>query len=119
MVAGCLLGILIPKLIMGSSSDNHGVNRAATMNNLIGSLSEDELKLMLVDAELTEFDHKVDKMFKKIDVDNSGYIDKTEIKKYLVDLGIEKEEIDPLVDKLMAQDKDKNDKLDIKEFNVM
>lgn len=48
IVLGCLLGILVPKLILGSSSDNHGINRATAMNNLIGSLPADEIKEMLL-----------------------------------------------------------------------
>jgi len=72
MVAGCLLGILIPKLIMGSESDNHGINRATAMNNLIGSLSQEDIKEMLVNQETSEVDFLATKVFKKIDVDNSG-----------------------------------------------
>jgi len=44
MVAGCLLGILVPKMIMGSDSANHGVNRATAMNNLIGAVPEETIK---------------------------------------------------------------------------
>jgi len=57
---------------MGSESDNHGINRATAMNNLIGSLSQEDIKEMLVNQETSEVDFLATKVFKKIDVDNSG-----------------------------------------------
>lgn len=56
ITVGCLLGILVPKLILGSASDNHGINRATALNNMIGSLSAENIKTMLVQQEYKEID---------------------------------------------------------------
>jgi len=56
MVLGCLLGILIPKLILGNASSSHGINRAVVMNNLIGSLSSAFIYDMLVNQSITQLD---------------------------------------------------------------
>jgi len=71
MVLGCLLGILVPKLILGDSSSNHGINRATAMNNLIGSQSAENIKHMLTSTE-SEFDYMSNILFNKIDADKSG-----------------------------------------------
>lgn len=71
---------------------------------------------MLVNNTLTEFEHKSDKVFNKIDADQSETIDADEIKNYLNECGVNKSEIDPLIIKFMALDKDKNNKLDKLEF---
>lgn len=71
MVVGCLFGILVPKLILGDSSSNHGINRATAMNNLIGSLPSESIKHMLTSNE-TEFDYMSNILFNKIDADKSG-----------------------------------------------
>lgn len=119
MVAGCLLGILIPKLIMGSESDNHGINRATAMNNLIGSLSQEDIKEMLVNQETSEVDFLATKVFKKIDVDNSGQHDTAEIKQYLMTAGVSADEIEPLIERFMAGDTNKDNKIDYNEFKVI
>lgn len=69
----------MPKLILGSESDNHGINRATAMNNLIGSLSDEDIKEMLTSTQ-SEFDYMSEKIFKRIDKDQSGYHDAEEIK---------------------------------------
>jgi len=69
----------VPKLILGSESDNHGINRATAMNNLIGSLSDEDIKEMLTSTQ-SEFDYMSEKIFKRIDKDQSGYHDAEEIK---------------------------------------
>lgn len=71
IVLGCLLGILVPKLILGNSSSNHGINRATAMNNLIGCIPAESIKRMLTVTE-SEFDFMTVKLFNKIDVDQSG-----------------------------------------------
>lgn len=49
------------------------------MNNLIGSLSDEDIKVMLTVNE-SEFNYLSEKIFKRIDVDQSGYHDAEEIK---------------------------------------
>lgn len=82
---------------MGSNSDNHGINRATALNNLIGSLSAEDIKEMLTNTKMTEVDYLANRIFKKIDVDNSGYHDAQEIKEYLLSAGVKPEEIEPYI----------------------
>lgn len=40
IVVGCLFGILVPKLIMGSESDVHGLNKVVSNAAFLGDLDE-------------------------------------------------------------------------------
>lgn len=43
LVLGCLVGIIIPKLILGDDSDQHGINKINAKQALLGNLEEDEV----------------------------------------------------------------------------
>jgi len=47
IVIGCLIGILIPKLIMGNNSDFHGINRINAKQTIIGGMERTELQALL------------------------------------------------------------------------
>jgi len=76
---GCLLGVLIPKLILGSSSNSRGVNRSTTMGNLLGNLKQDDIKSMLISHE-THFNQFTDNIFDSIDKNKDGQHDTNEIR---------------------------------------
>lgn len=82
ITAGCLLGILIPKLIEGSSSDTHGINRILAKQALLGNMEKDELKQLVVN-ETTYLEYYMNSLFDKIDSDNSNSLEIGEIKNYL------------------------------------
>lgn len=74
IVIGCLFGILIPKLIMGNSSDYHGVNRINAKQTIIGGMEKHELTEML--SNNTSFiNYKINTLFSKIDTDGSNSLD--------------------------------------------
>jgi len=97
---------------MGNESDSHGVNRATAMNNLIGSLSRESIKDMLINQEITECEYLTTNIFNKIDVDKSGFHDAPEITKFLMTSGVKPDEIKPLIDKFIAGDTNKDNKFD-------
>jgi len=43
LIIGCLIGIVIPKLIMGNDSDQHGINKINAKQALLGNLEENEI----------------------------------------------------------------------------
>lgn len=95
IVIGCLLGILVPKLIMGNNSDFHGVNRINAKQTIIGGIEKDELIAML-DNQVPYLQYKIDKLFDKIDTDNSNTLEYSEIKNFL-QAAIDTQDIDVLI----------------------
>jgi len=47
VVLGCLVGILVPKLIMGDSSDVHGLNKVTSNAAFLGDLDENQLTALI------------------------------------------------------------------------
>ena len=43
LILGCLVGIIIPKMILGEDSDQHGINKINAKQALLGNLEEDEV----------------------------------------------------------------------------
>jgi len=79
---GCLLGILIPKMILGNSSNSRGVNRSIMTSNLIGNVNAADMQQMLV-SEKSCFDHMSDTMFDTIDKNKDGSHSIGEVEEYL------------------------------------
>lgn len=82
IIIGCLLGVAIPKMIMGNS-ETKGLNKVAANSIILGNMDEEELKAIIEDNQ-TVGKYRADKVFKKLDADSSGYIDKDEIRNYLM-----------------------------------
>lgn len=82
LVIGCLIGILVPVLILGDESTEHGVNRINAKQVLLGNLDEDEL-LEIIHNKKLAIDFRCEKIFKTIDVDDSKTLEIDELKDYL------------------------------------
>lgn len=82
IIIGCLLGVAIPKLIMGSSSETHGMNKCSSNAAFLGDLDEDQL-VALIEGKNTVLEFRSNCSFSKLDADNSGCLDLEEIKSYL------------------------------------
>lgn len=78
IVLGCLVGIIIPVIIVGDDSSEHGINKINAKQALLGNIELDELKEILL-MNKSAFEFKCDKIFKLIDVDNSKTLEITEI----------------------------------------
>lgn len=78
IIIGCLVGVAVPKMILGSSSETHGANRASVKFMFLGGMERSEVK-MLVEENLSMLQYKAKKIFQKLDADNSGLLDFTEI----------------------------------------
>jgi len=72
------MGIAVPKWIMGSDSDNHGINRVNALHSFLGNLEGEEL-LMLIQNKKSMFNHRADLVFEKIDDDKNGYLELDEM----------------------------------------
>ena len=79
MVLGCLAGLVVAKAIVGSDSDNHGINRVNALNQLIGNLEKDELKHLILD-KVTYFNHKTQALFSHIDLDGNSFLEVQEMR---------------------------------------
>jgi len=51
LVLGCLIGIIIPKLILGEDSDQHGINKINAKQALLGNLEEDEVYEIIINKK--------------------------------------------------------------------
>ena len=69
IIVGCLLGILIPKLILSNSSTT-GLNKITSRQVLLGSMDTDELKAMISGEPMIHF--RARRAFKLMDYDKSG-----------------------------------------------
>jgi len=88
IVIGCLLGILIPKLILRNSK-TMGLNKMKASTVMLGNMELDELK-EIIDNSKTLFDYRAEKLFKRLDSDNSNDLDINEIKVHFKeDMGAE------------------------------
>lgn len=81
IVIGCLIGIAVPKAIL-RNSENMGINKVTTRNALMGNMDKDELN-SIVNEDMSMFDFRTQKIFKRMDIDNSNTLDKGEIKNYM------------------------------------
>lgn len=82
LVIGCLIGIVIPKWIVGDDSDQHGINKINAKQALLGNLDEDEVYEIILNKKKA-FDFRAEKIFRHIDTDESKTLEKTEIKAQL------------------------------------
>jgi len=80
---------------MGNNSDFHGVNRINAKQTIIGGIEKDELIAML-DNQIPYLQYKIDKLFNKIDTDNSNTLEYAEIKNFL-QAAIDTQDIDVLI----------------------
>lgn len=78
---GCLLGILVPKLILGNSSETHGANKASVKFIFLGDMNKEEVQLLLDDLSLLTYKSRV--IFNKLDENKSGTLDYNEIQTYM------------------------------------
>jgi hypothetical protein len=62
----CLSGLYVSKLILGSESENHGVNKINTRTALLGNMDGFELE-NLIKQKMNIFDFRVTRIFNKID----------------------------------------------------
>lgn len=110
IVIGCLIGILIPKLILRKSK-TLGLNKITTKEVLLGAMGKDELDALLNGKTL--FDFRVERAFKTIDKNNSNTLCKQEIIDYI------KESIDGEIDDLhLEEDLKKWEERDVNNDNV-
>lgn len=79
IVIGCILGIIVPKAILGNNSDTTGLNKVTPKAAFLGDMNEMDIRLLL-DYDLSILDFRALTVFKYIDVDNSETIDLDEIK---------------------------------------
>lgn len=82
---GCLIGIAVPRAILRDSATS-GLNKIAAKSVLLGTLDDEELKA-IEEGKETLFDFKVRRLFAKIDYDGNGVLDRSEIKRYLTEIG--------------------------------
>lgn len=80
IVIGCLLGILVPKLILRNSRTG-GLNKIRASTILLGNMDTDELK-EIVHGNMSLFDYRSLKAFRMLDTNNSDSLDYDEIKVY-------------------------------------
>lgn len=79
IIIGCLLGILVPKLIMGASSELHGLNKVTSKSAFLGDLDTEQLDLLL-NEDVTVLQFRAKTCFNKLDENLSGTLDQDEIK---------------------------------------
>lgn len=46
---GCLIGIIVPKAILGNSSDTHGANKASVKLIFLGDMNKSEVSMLIND----------------------------------------------------------------------
>ena len=110
IIIGCLIGILIPKMIL-KKSKTLGLNKITSKEVLLGAMDKDELDALLDGKTL--FDFRVERAFKKIDANNSNTLSKDEIIDYI------KESIDGEIDDLhLEEDLKKWEERDLNNDNV-
>lgn len=78
---GCLLGIYVPVLILGTDVKTTGLNKVSAESIVLGTMDINELKA-LNDGTITLLDFRCEKVFNKIDSNKSNNLDKNEIKNY-------------------------------------
>lgn len=78
IIIGCLLGVAVPKMILGSSSETHGANRASVKLVFLGDMDKAEVE-MLINENLTMLQYKAKVVFGKLDANGSGTLDFEEI----------------------------------------
>lgn len=83
IVIGCLLGIMIPKLLMGDKSNLAGINKVNPSAVFLGDMNEDQL-VALVEGKHTILHVRAYSTFKKLDSNNSNSLDLSEVKSYLM-----------------------------------
>jgi len=79
---GCLIGIVVPKMILGDSSDTHGCNRVTSKSAFLGDLDKYKLD-MLINQDLTLTQFRARCVFRDLDENDSGTLDLDEIKGHL------------------------------------
>lgn len=52
IILGCLAGVAVPKMILGTSSETHGANRASVKLVFLGDMEKWEVE-MLINEDLT------------------------------------------------------------------
>lgn len=78
IVIGCLIGIAVPKLILGSSSETHGANKASVKIIFLGDMNKEEVN-MLINDDLSLLSYKARVVFNRLDENKSGTLDYNEI----------------------------------------
>lgn len=61
-----------------------GLNKVSTRAVFLGNMEEDELEC-LIEGKKTLFDFRSERVFKRLDQDNSGALDKEEVRDYLME----------------------------------
>lgn len=49
IIIGCLIGIIVPKAILGNSSDTHGANKASVKLIFLGDMNKSEVAMLVND----------------------------------------------------------------------
>lgn len=47
IIIGCLLGIVVPKMIMGNNSETSGFNNIRPKHSFLGDMTNEEIKLLI------------------------------------------------------------------------
>lgn len=79
IIVGCLLGIVVPKAIMGTASETLGFNKITTNAAFLGDMDEDQLTY-LIEGNYTVLEFRAHVSFKKLDENNSESLDLDEIR---------------------------------------
>lgn len=82
IILGCLVGVAVPKMILGSSSETHGANRASVKLVFLGDMEKWEVE-MLINDDLSILQQKSKVVFHKLDENGSGTLDFEEIHNYM------------------------------------
>jgi len=79
IIIGCLLGVAIPKMIMGHASELHGINKVGSKTAFLGEMDEKQLNLLL-DEGCSLLQFRAQSTFSKLDANDSGTLDVGEIR---------------------------------------
>lgn len=70
IIIGCLIGIVVPKLIL-SNTQTKGLNKISSANVILGNMEDDELEAIVGDSE-TVCAFRAKRVFNRLDTDHSG-----------------------------------------------
>eukprot|EP00828_Plagiopyla_frontata_P004100 TRINITY_DN11411_c0_g1_i2.p1 TRINITY_DN11411_c0_g1~~TRINITY_DN11411_c0_g1_i2.p1 ORF type:complete len:277 (+),score=40.08 TRINITY_DN11411_c0_g1_i2:160-990(+) len=82
IIIGCLLGILIPKLLLKGST-SMGLNKVSARQVLLGAMQQSEIEAIIQGETLLSY--RANEAFKKIDANGDDHLTREEVKKYMED----------------------------------
>jgi len=82
IIIGCIIGVYIPKLMLGNSSDTRGLNKVTSKSAFLGDLDTEQLDT-LINKDLSLLAFRSRMVFNDLDENMSGTLDMNEIKSHL------------------------------------